>query len=120
MLFVPVNFLLFFYFVQRRPNYSIKSQYHSSLYSRGSGGPNYDAVSVDKVARGMEKSGLKANIMIDLSHANSLKQCQRQLLVGEDVAEQVARGDHRIMGVMIESLILLNPYIFQYQPIVAT
>jgi phospho-2-dehydro-3-deoxyheptonate aldolase len=28
---------------------------------------------------------------------------KRQLLVGEDVAEQVARGDHRIMGVMIES-----------------
>jgi 3-deoxy-7-phosphoheptulonate synthase len=28
----------------------------------GSGGPNYDAVSVDKVARGMEKSGLKANM----------------------------------------------------------
>ncbi len=69
----------------------------------GSDGPNYDAVNVDKVARGMEKSGLKANIMIDLSHANSLKQCQRQLLVGDDVAEQVARGDHRIMGVMVES-----------------
>ena len=41
--------------------------------------------------------------MIDFSHANSLKQCQRQLIVGEDVAGQIASGDHRIMGVMIES-----------------
>jgi len=69
----------------------------------GNDGPNYDAVSVDKIAQSMEKAGLKANIMIDLSHANSLKQCQRQLLVGEDVAGQVASGDHRVIGVMIES-----------------
>jgi len=69
----------------------------------GSDGPNYDAVSVDQVAQSMQKADLKANIMIDLSHANSLKQCQRQLLVAEDVAEQIAGGDQRIMGVMIES-----------------
>jgi 3-deoxy-7-phosphoheptulonate synthase len=41
--------------------------------------------------------------MIDFSHANSLKQCHRQLIVGEDVSEQIASGDTRIMGVMIES-----------------
>ncbi len=69
----------------------------------GSEGPNYDAVHVDKVAHSMEKSGIRANIMIDFSHANSLKQCQRQLLVGHDVAEQLENGDKRIMGVMIES-----------------
>ena len=69
----------------------------------GSDTPNYDAVSVDKVAKSMRDADLKANIMIDLSHANSLKQCQRQLLVAEDVAGQVAGGDHRIMGAMIES-----------------
>lgn len=69
----------------------------------GNDGPNYDAVSVDKVSHSMEQAGLKANIMIDLSHANSLKQCQRQLLVGADVAAQIANGDHHIMGVMIES-----------------
>jgi len=68
----------------------------------GSDGPNYDAVSVDKVAHSMENANLIPNIMIDLSHANSLKQCQRQLLAGEDVAEQLSSGDKRIMGVMIE------------------
>jgi 3-deoxy-7-phosphoheptulonate synthase len=46
---------------------------------------------------------LKPNIMIDFSHANSSKQYQRQLIVGDDVAGQIAGGDSRIMGVMIES-----------------
>ena len=41
--------------------------------------------------------------MIDFSHANCLKQCQRQLVVADDVGEQIASGDKRIMGVMIES-----------------
>ena len=58
--------------------------------------PNYDAVNVNQVAHGMD-------IMIDFSHSNSLKQCQRQLIVGDDVAAQIASGDKRIMGVMIES-----------------
>ncbi|MCK4841592.1 MAG: 3-deoxy-7-phosphoheptulonate synthase AroG [Methylococcales bacterium] len=69
----------------------------------GNDEPNYDAVNVEKVAEGLEKANLANNIMIDFSHANSLKQCQRQLVVAEDVAEQIARGDHRIMGVMVES-----------------
>jgi 3-deoxy-7-phosphoheptulonate synthase len=69
----------------------------------GNDHPNYDAVSVERVAEAMEQANIKPNIMIDLSHANSLKQCQRQLIVGEDVAGQIANGDRRIMGVMIES-----------------
>jgi len=94
---------------------SVTKEGHSAIFSTtgnpdvhmilrgGYDGPNYDAVSVNKVANSMEQSKLEPNIMIDLSHANSLKQCQRQLLVAEDVAEQLAGGDHRIMGVMIES-----------------
>ena len=69
----------------------------------GNGRPNYDEVSVEQVAEGLVAANLKANIMIDFSHANSLKQCQRQLIVGQDVCGQIANGDHRIMGVMIES-----------------
>ncbi len=41
--------------------------------------------------------------MIDFSHANSQKQHQVQLDVGDAVAEQLAEGDKRIFGVMIES-----------------
>jgi 3-deoxy-7-phosphoheptulonate synthase len=65
--------------------------------------PNYDAVNVNQVAHSMEKAHLRPNIMVDFSHSNSLKQCQRQLIVGDDVAAQIAAGDKRIMGVMIES-----------------
>ena len=36
-------------------------------------------------------------------HANSNKDYRRQALVGHDVAAQIAAGDTRIMGVMIES-----------------
>jgi 3-deoxy-7-phosphoheptulonate synthase len=69
----------------------------------GHDGPNYDAVGVDKAANVLENAQLMANIMIDFSHANSMKQCHRQLLVGEDVAGQIAGGDNRIIGAMIES-----------------
>ena len=41
--------------------------------------------------------------MIDFSHANSSKQFKRQLEVARDVAAQLAAGDDRIFGVMIES-----------------
>ncbi|MCK5897712.1 MAG: 3-deoxy-7-phosphoheptulonate synthase [Methylococcales bacterium] len=69
----------------------------------GNDQPNYDAVNVEHVAKGLKKAELSQNIMIDFSHANSLKQCQRQLLVAEDVGAQIAGGDKRIMGVMVES-----------------
>lgn len=69
----------------------------------GNDEPNYDAVNVEKVAAGLDKAGLKTNIMIDFSHANSLKQCQRQLVVADDVSEQISHGDTRIVGVMVES-----------------
>ncbi|MCK4494553.1 MAG: 3-deoxy-7-phosphoheptulonate synthase [Methylococcales bacterium] len=69
----------------------------------GNDQPNYDAVNVEHVAQDLKKANLPQNIMIDFSHANSLKQCQRQLLVAEDVGAQIASGDKRIMGVMVES-----------------
>jgi 3-deoxy-7-phosphoheptulonate synthase len=64
---------------------------------------NYDAQSVAETARKMEKAGIHPNIMIDFSHANSSKDYKRQSLVCHDVAAQVAAGDKRIMGAMIES-----------------
>jgi 3-deoxy-7-phosphoheptulonate synthase len=85
----------------------------------GNDRPNYDAVNVEQVAEGLTNAQLKPNIMIDFSHANSLKQCQRQLIVGEDVSEQIANGDHRIMGVMIESHLKAgNQKVVEGQPLV--
>lgn len=69
----------------------------------GNDRPNYDEVSVDQVGRSLEKAGLRPNIMIDFSHANCMKKYERQLLVGQDVGDQIAGGDTRIIGVMAES-----------------
>ncbi len=70
---------------------------------RGGKTPNYDTASIDKVSEELEKAGLPAKIMIDFSHANSNKQYELQMKVGADVANQIAAGDQRIFGVMIES-----------------
>jgi 3-deoxy-7-phosphoheptulonate synthase len=87
---------------------------HSAIFSttgnddchiilRGGTKPNYDAPSVDQAAKELTKAGLPARIMIDVSHGNSQKQFQRQADVSTDVAAQVANGDERIIGLMIES-----------------
>ena len=70
---------------------------------RGGKIPNYGADSVDAAASLLQKSGLRPQLMIDVSHANSDKQHQRQIDVVADVAQQITLGDARIMGVMIES-----------------
>jgi 3-deoxy-7-phosphoheptulonate synthase len=64
---------------------------------------NYTAESVEQAAAKMKKAGLQPRIMIDFSHANSNKDYRRQAVVCHDVAGQIAAGDKRIMGVMIES-----------------
>ena len=70
---------------------------------RGGKQPNYSAADVQAACALLEKSGQRAQVMIDLSHANSSKQHARQIVVAEDVAAQIAGGDARITGVMIES-----------------
>jgi len=69
----------------------------------GRGTVNYTAESVAETAAQMEKAGLAPRIMIDFSHANSSKDYRRQSAVCHDVAAQIAAGDKRILGVMIES-----------------
>jgi 3-deoxy-7-phosphoheptulonate synthase len=74
---------------------------------RGGKQPNFDAASVEAACNDLAAAGLRQQVMIDLSHANSSKQYERQIEVGRNVAGQIAAGEHRIMGVMIESH--LNP-----------
>ena len=64
---------------------------------------NYDAASVAETATQMEAAGIKARIMVDCSHANSGKDFRKQTVVCRNVQEQIASGDDRIIGVMIES-----------------
>ena len=73
------------------------------LILRGGTEPNYDGENVAVAANLLQRAGLPPRLMIDFSHANSLKQHERQLLVTQNVAGQVAAGDTQIMGVMVES-----------------
>lgn len=70
---------------------------------RGGKSPNYDPDSINRAAEELRAAGLNDRIMVDFSHANSRKQHAVQLEVGESVAGQIAAGDMRIFGVMIES-----------------
>jgi 3-deoxy-7-phosphoheptulonate synthase len=70
---------------------------------RGGKTTNYDAASVEATCRSLGAAGLAARLMIDCSHANSEKRHERQIAVAEEVAGQVAAGDARIFGVMLES-----------------
>jgi len=70
---------------------------------RGGKAPNYDAASVEAACQEMGKAGLAPRVMIDASHANSSKKPENQPVVLDDVASQIAAGDTRIIGVMVES-----------------
>jgi 3-deoxy-7-phosphoheptulonate synthase len=70
---------------------------------RGGTAPNYDAASVAAACDGLVAQGLAPAVMIDASHANSSKKPENQPAVIADISNQLAAGDTRIMGVMIES-----------------
>ncbi|HLV16158.1 MAG TPA: 3-deoxy-7-phosphoheptulonate synthase [Pseudomonas sp.] len=69
----------------------------------GNGKPNYDSVSVALCEQELTKSGIKPNIMIDCSHANSNKDPALQPLVMENVTNQIVDGNSSIIGLMVES-----------------
>ncbi|MBI3188407.1 MAG: 3-deoxy-7-phosphoheptulonate synthase [Gammaproteobacteria bacterium] len=92
---------------------SLTKQGHSAIFSttgnddchiilRGGKKPNYDAASVNEAAQQLEKDGQRARIMVDCSHANSGKKHTQQAGVCRNVAAQIAAGDQRIFGVMLE------------------
>jgi 3-deoxy-7-phosphoheptulonate synthase len=70
---------------------------------RGGKAPNHDAASIEAACTELGKSGLAARVMIDFSHANSQKKYELQTQVARDVGAQMAAGDDRIFGVMVES-----------------
>ena len=69
----------------------------------GNGKPNYDSVSVALCEQALAKAKVKANIMVDCSHANSNKDPALQPLVMENVANQIVEGNTSIIGLMVES-----------------
>jgi 3-deoxy-7-phosphoheptulonate synthase len=81
-----------------------KGNRYGHLVLRGGGGrPNYDAVSVMLAEKALEKAGLPQRIIVDCSHANSMKKPELQPFVLADVMAQKMNGNRSICGVMLES-----------------
>lgn len=68
--------------------------------------PNYDAASVEDSAVRLQNAGVRPLVLVDCSHANSEKDYRKQSEVCRAVSDQVAAGDERIIGVMIESFLV--------------
>jgi 3-deoxy-7-phosphoheptulonate synthase len=69
----------------------------------GKGTVNYGPDAISNVCQQLEDAGLRPRVMVDCSHANSSKDYAKQVAVCREVAQQVAQGDQRIVGVMLES-----------------
>lgn len=69
----------------------------------GNGGPNYEAEFVAQAVAELNSAKVQTKLMIDCSHANSSKNHERQLIVAESIAQQLANGSENIMGAMVES-----------------
>ena len=70
---------------------------------RGGKAPNYDTPSIAAACAESVKAGVECRLMVDASHGNSNKDPANQRLVVEDIAGQIAGGERRIFGLMIES-----------------
>ncbi len=81
---------------------------------RGGATPNYDEESVAAASAALERAGLRPALMIDCSHANCMKQHERQADVAREIARQVGSGSRRVFGSMLESHI--HPGAQQFTP----
>ena len=70
---------------------------------RGGKTPNYDAAAVQAACAQLATAKLPERLMIDCSHANAAKDFRRQGVVAADIGRQIAGGERRIVGVMVES-----------------
>jgi len=75
----------------------------SHVVLRGGKVPNYDADGVEAACAELARAGQRQVVVVDVSHANSGKKPENQPAVVADVAGQIAGGETRIGGVMIES-----------------
>ena len=77
--------------------------YCHTILRGGSNKVNYDEKSIDDVSARLDKANLSQQIVVDCSHANSLKDHKKQMVVVDNLAGQLSNGEKRIKGLMIES-----------------
>jgi 3-deoxy-7-phosphoheptulonate synthase len=77
--------------------------YCHTILRGGSNKVNYDEKSIDDVSARLDKANLPQQIIVDCSHANSLKDHKKQMVVVDNLVGQLSHGEKRIKGLMIES-----------------
>lgn len=82
--------------------FETRGNHDCHIILRGGKKPNYHREDIDGACALLKAAGLREQVMIDTSHGNSNKQYQKQIDVAGSVARQIATGDKRIMGLMIE------------------
>lgn len=82
---------------------STGNQFSHIILRGGNNQPNYSPEDIQTAASMLEETQLKPAIMVDFSHANSFKDPTRQHEACDSVCDQLANGERRIFGVMIES-----------------
>jgi 3-deoxy-7-phosphoheptulonate synthase len=69
----------------------------------GDDSPNHDAASVAKALAALKKAGLPETVMVDASHANCAKECERMPATFREILAQRTGGAKGIIGAMLES-----------------
>jgi 3-deoxy-7-phosphoheptulonate synthase len=70
---------------------------------RGGKRPNYDPISLEEARLKLIEKDLPENLMVDCSHANSMKKYQGQAVVWKSVIRQYLADNEALMGLMLES-----------------
>ena len=73
------------------------------IHRGGNEKANYSSEDVINSSKILVDNGMKPNIMIDASHANSNKDFKMQSVVVDDVKSQLMSGEKNIIGIMLES-----------------
>jgi 3-deoxy-7-phosphoheptulonate synthase len=81
------------------------NRYGHVVLRGGTRGPNYAADAIVSCEAALARVGAPQNIMVDCSHANSMKDHNRQPLVARDIRDQILAGNHSLIGLMIESFL---------------
>ena len=101
--------------VQRQTFLGINENGHASVVSTtgnpdchvilrgGDDSPNHGAAHVAAALAALEKAKLPAKIMVDASHANCAKECEKMPATFREILAQRAGGTTGIIGAMLES-----------------
>lgn len=73
------------------------------LVVRGGKRPNYDPISVEEARLNLIEKELPEALVVDCSHANSMKKYQGQAIVWKSVIDQRLAGNTSLVGLMLES-----------------